>query len=88
MEASLQMKQEFFVVHDYGMGGAWAIAVADSEAEIMDRFPELQVHQSRPEWMDDEAYFDLRKSSYFKVEDASTYPKWIRTLISERESRP
>jgi hypothetical protein len=48
------MKSEYLVVHDYGMGGLCAYVQAESEEEIVEAFPELQVMHERPGWMDDE----------------------------------
>ena len=47
------MKSEYLVAYDYGMGGLWAYVRAESEAEILAAFPELQVVDERPHWMDD-----------------------------------
>ncbi len=47
-------KQPFLVVYDYGQGGVWAYAEAYSEDDVLRRFPELQVVETRPIWMSDE----------------------------------
>jgi len=50
-----RVKRPYLVLYDYGMGGLWAYVVAVSPAEIVDRFPELTVFESRPEWMTDDS---------------------------------
>jgi hypothetical protein len=84
VEPIVQMKREFFVAYDYGMGGAWGIAAAESESAVKRAFPELQVQCERPEWMTDDIYAELRKNSAFTVDDESTYPDWILSLIRSR----
>jgi hypothetical protein len=49
------VKQRHLVVHDYGRGGLWAYVVASSPAEILERFPELTVFESKPDWMTDDS---------------------------------
>ena len=75
---------EFWVVYDYGMGGAWAVAQAASADEITRVLPELKVINERPAWMTPETEAAIRQSSSFVVGDPSTYPEWVRTLFDER----
>jgi hypothetical protein len=75
---------EFWVVYDYGMGGAWGLARADSAGDIRSVLPELNVVNARPEWMTDEIEAEVRSHSSFTADDPGTYPEWIRTMITER----
>jgi|GEM_PF-861707 hypothetical protein len=77
--------KEFWVVYDYGMGGGWALARAESQSEIARTFPELKVVDEKPEWMTQEIERKLRTESSFAVGDPRTYPKWLRDLIDERD---
>jgi hypothetical protein len=77
-------RSEFWVVYDYGMGGAWGLARAASSEEVTRAFPELEVVDERPEWMTEEAEKEVRRNSSFVVSDPQTYPKWVQTLIDER----
>lgn len=45
------MKQRFLVVDDYGMGGVWAYLWAESESQIRERYPTLQVVHETPVWL-------------------------------------
>jgi hypothetical protein len=84
MEPDMQLSRDYFVAYDYGMGGAWAIAVAQSENQIREYFPEFEVHRNRPTWMTDEIYDNLRENSYFTVGDEATYPDWILSIARNR----
>jgi hypothetical protein len=41
-------------VYDYGQGGIWAVVEAISRELIADRFPELQIFERAPAWMDEQ----------------------------------
>lgn len=75
---------EFWVVYDYGMGGAWGLAHAASADDVTRAFPELEVITERPEWMTPDVEAAIRQTSSFVVGDARTYPKWVQSLIDER----
>ena len=47
-----RVPDEFLVAYDYGMGGVWAIVLADSADEITTRYPEVVIVTDRPAWMD------------------------------------
>jgi hypothetical protein len=49
----MNMKTEFLVLYDYGMGGTWRYLRADSESQIAELYPELEVVKERPSWLDD-----------------------------------
>ena len=78
--------RDFLVVYDYGMGGVWGFAHAQSEAEILHAFPELSVVYETPQWMTKEQERHVRSESSFTIGDASSYPEWLRTLVAERRS--
>jgi hypothetical protein len=42
------MKTEFLAVYDYETGGAWVYPLADSAAQVHERFPELRVGRGVP----------------------------------------
>jgi hypothetical protein len=80
----MSIMHEYLVVYDYGMGGAWAVILAAAASDIQDKFPELIVFYTRPEWMARGYFEDIRRKRMFSLDDESTYPKWIWTLISQR----
>ena len=46
------MKSKFLTVYDYGSGGIWRFVMAVSKNQIMDRYPNLEVVDEIPSWMD------------------------------------
>ena len=77
-------EREFLVVYDYGMGGVWGFARAQSEAEICRTFPELSIVHGNPAWMTQEQERRVRSVSSFKVAEPSSYPEWLQTLVAQR----
>lgn len=41
----------FIVAYEYGTGAAWAFVRAETTAEVVSEFPELNVYETPPEWM-------------------------------------
>lgn len=70
------MKREFLVVHDYGMGGLWAIVYARSEAEVMKNYREVQVVDRVPRWLDNNEYENIKSTSFADLE-LGTSKGWI-----------
>jgi hypothetical protein len=44
-------RSSFLTLYDYGHGGIWTIVLADSEDEIREAYPELEVMPRPPPWM-------------------------------------
>ena len=80
----MSITHEYLVVYDYSMGGVWAIVVAPPPLSVRNTIPELTVDADRPDWMDNEYFENIRLTSKFTLDDESSYPDWIRTLIAER----
>ena len=57
-------KQQYLVVYDYGMGGVWGVMAARSEQEIYQKFPQLKVVETRPDWMSEAYYSDLSNDTF------------------------
>jgi hypothetical protein len=73
------MKQEFLVLYDYETGGAWAYLLADSEKQVGERYPELEVVHERPSWMSDEFAAGLRGRMTIDIDDdADPFLKALR----------
>ena len=49
----MSTKTAFLVVHDYGMGGVWAVIRAENAQDVSGKYPELESVSERPGWMDD-----------------------------------
>ena len=76
-------KQRFLVNYDYGMGGAWAYLLAESEAEIADRFPELSVVREPPVWLTPEEAARLEATLTIDIDNASA--PMLRQIIKARD---
>jgi hypothetical protein len=63
------LKRRFLVLYDYETGGAWAYLLAESEEQIKERFPDLQIVATRPEWMTDQLDSDLQTSKQIDIDD-------------------
>ena len=75
------MKRKYLVCYDYGTGGVWKVVLADSADAITDRFPELVVVYSRPDWMTEEDLERLDDNAY----DIDTPPdSWFALLERKR----
>ena len=69
MDGHRTMKTEYLVLHDYGMGGVWAILLARSKQEIQQKYPSLEIYEVRPSWMSDDQYDIVRKNFNFDIDN-------------------
>ncbi len=44
------MRKKFTTVYDYGMGGVWQYIFADSNEQIEEKYPKLEVLEELPDW--------------------------------------
>jgi hypothetical protein len=65
------MKRAFLTVYDYGQGGVWLFLLAESEEQIRDRYPDLQVVDVPPPSLDDEQLADIRARRTLDIDDAT-----------------
>lgn len=77
------MREEFLVVYDYGTGGAWAYLLADTAAQIRDRFPELRVVNERPGWLTEEEEQHLRGRMTIDIDDVGN--QFLAALVQQRQ---
>jgi hypothetical protein len=73
------MKKSYLVVYDYGSGGVWAIINAHSKDEIARKYPMLNVHDERPNWMSDEHFKQVASARTFDIDDAPT--GWLEQVL-------
>jgi hypothetical protein len=69
-------------VYDYGQGGVWLVLLADSEDQITDRYPELQIVENPPPSMSKDELEGIRARRTLDIDD-ETDP----FLASLREGR-
>ena len=74
-------RHEFFVCHDYGQGGVWAIVRAESAEQVRQRFPGLAVHESPPPALDAGAIAVIRRNVVMAVEDPPV--GWLADYLRE-----
>ena len=65
------MKQPFLTVYDYGQGGVWVVLLAESEHEIAEKYPELDVVVDPPPTMSAEELQDIEERSTVDIDDAT-----------------
>jgi hypothetical protein len=76
------MKTEFLAVYNYGTGGAWVYLLADSAAQIHERFPEIHVVRDRPDWLTEEEDQRLRERMTIDIDD--TKNRFLAALLRQR----
>jgi cystathionine beta-lyase/cystathionine gamma-synthase len=70
------MSHEFFVSHDYGQGGLWAIVLAGSAEQVRRRFPALQVFDVAPRNLSAETVAAIRAAGMQSI-DARPIQGWL-----------
>ena len=76
------MRTGFLAVYDYGTGGGRAYLLADSAAQIRERFPGLHLVADRPNWLTDEEDQHLRERLTIDIDDAEN--RFLATLLQQR----
>ena len=76
------MKTEYLACNDYGTGGVWVYLVADSAAQIRERFPELHVVTARPAWLTDQQDRLLHERMTIDIDD--TENAFLAALLHQR----
>ena len=62
-------RQEFFVLHDYGQGGLWAILRAESAEQVRRNYPDVEVFEGRPPMLDDATVAAIRRAGVRDIDD-------------------
>ncbi len=57
------MKNIFLTCYDYGTGGVWRCFFAKSAQEIIDKYPELSVVDTIPDWMEKDRIVTLNEQA-------------------------
>lgn len=78
-------KHPFLVVYDYGAGGVWAVIYAEDKAQIAAKYPLLKVVDTRPVWMTEDEYRQIRDALSFDIE---AEPRgWLLSVAAQQEGR-
>jgi hypothetical protein len=62
-------RQEYFVLHDYGQGGLWAILRAESAEQVRRNYPGVEVFEGRPPMLDDATVAAIRCAGVRDIDD-------------------
>ena len=73
-------RRDFMVLYDYGQGGLWAIIRADTVEQVRQRYPQLQVFEERPAFLDDELLGRIRAQCSCDVDQPPV--GWLADLPS------
>jgi hypothetical protein len=73
------LKKYYLVGYDYGMGGAWALINARSKDDIMRKYPELIIPDTRPSWVTEERLTKLLSAD---IDDPPS--GWLAELVKAR----
>lgn len=79
------MKHKYLVNYDYGMGGAWAFLMAESEADIETRFPELTIVRETPTWLTPREAEHLERTLTIDIDDPNA--PVLRQILEARSHR-
>lgn len=77
-------RMPFVVCYDYGTGGLWGVMVARDRQEILDKYPELAVFVSRPEWMSADYWAQLSSREPLRMDAPPT--GLLKVLLEDRDS--
>ena len=72
------MKTDYLVAYDYGQGAVWAVIHANSGDEIVRKFPDLRVIESRPPWVTEQEYAQIKSENYMDIDNKPT--GWFSNL--------
>jgi hypothetical protein len=75
-------KQEFLVSYDYGMGGLWGIVRAERAEQITERYPELEIMERPPEWLDEDRLARMKRDECHDIEDPPA--GLLQTVVADR----
>jgi hypothetical protein len=68
------------VVYDYGQGGVWAFVWARSEQELHEKFRDLKVVESVPDWLTGEQLAMTEERMTFDI-DRIEPGDWISRIL-------
>ena len=61
----------FYVAYEYGSGAAWAFVKADTAADVIAEFPEVDVYATPPEWMTVEDLHQVREHASLTLDNGA-----------------
>ena len=73
---------KFLTCYDYGTGGIWRYIIADSAQQILTKYPELEVVNSIPEWMNKDV---INRINDLTVNIEDNENDFLNTIVAERK---
>lgn len=72
---------QYFVLYDYGQGGAWVIIAAASAEQIRGKYPMLRVFEDTPPMLDSVTVAAIRDAGVQHINEAPT--GWLADLVGQ-----
>lgn len=76
-------RREFFLLHDYGQGGLWAILRAESAEQVRRKYPGVEVFEGRPPMLDDATAATICRAGVYDIDDPPA--GWLAELANVLE---
>lgn len=78
------MKRPYLAVDDYGMGGIWLCVDARSPAEITHAYPELEVFEEPPTFLDETELDRIKANRLYDIDAPPT--GYLAEIDKDRDS--
>jgi hypothetical protein len=73
---------KFLTCYDYGTGGIWRYIIADSQQQILTKYPELEVVDKIPAWMNQD---DINRINDLTVNIEDDENNFLNAIVAERK---
>jgi hypothetical protein len=73
---------KFLTCYDYGTGGIWIYIIADSQQQILTKYPELEVVDSIPTWMNQDVINRINDLTVNIEDDENNF---LNAIVAERK---
>ena len=74
--------EKFLTCYDYGTGGIWRYIIADSVQQILIKYPEVEVVDSIPKWMNQDV---INKINDLAVNIEDNDNDFFNAIVAERK---
>jgi len=75
--------KKYLICYDYGTGGVWKSLLAESKQLILVKYPEFNIVESKPAWMDDNQYSDIMAMP-LRLDDENN--EFLNAIINDRST--
>jgi len=74
---------KFLTCYDYGTGGIWRYIIANSKQQILTKYPELEIADSIPKWMNQDLINQINDLT-ISIEDNDN--DFFNAIVAERKN--